>query len=84
MKDYKPAFLPCALRVNTSFYNGSMALQPANFRLETALLDGLHRVRERDGISLTEQVRRAIRAWLDSRGVKVRAARKQAFTRKRV
>jgi hypothetical protein len=57
----------------------------ANFRLEHELLEGLSLVKDRDGIPLTEQVRRAIRLWLDSRGVTVKttrpARRKRATTK---
>jgi hypothetical protein len=47
----------------------------ANFRLEDELLEGLSLVKDRDGIPLTEQVRRAVRLWLDSRGVTVKTAK---------
>jgi Ribbon-helix-helix protein, copG family len=50
-------------------------LLPTNFRLESELLDGLREVRERDGIPISEQVRRAIRDWLKGKGVKVKSAR---------
>lgn len=58
-------------------------LKAATFRLERSLLDGLQQVRQRDGIPVTEQVRRAIQAWLESKGVKVKPDRKRAGTRKR-
>jgi hypothetical protein len=58
-------------------------LKPTNFRLESELLDGLQQVRERDGIPVSEQVRRAIQAWLKEQGVAVKAERKRAATRKR-
>jgi len=51
--------------------------------LESELLEGLQQVRERDGIPVSEQVRRAIQAWLKEKGVAVRAERKRAVTRKR-
>jgi hypothetical protein len=41
------------------------------FRLEPAILDGLREVKERDGIPTSEQVRRALAAWLESKGVKM-------------
>lgn len=46
-----------------------MALRAATFRLDEELLDALQVVKERDGIPATEQVRRALRAWLEARGV---------------
>ena len=42
-------------------------LKPTTLRLDVDLLDGLQRVKERDGIGVTEQVRRAIRAWLEQK-----------------
>ena len=60
-----------------------MPLEPATFRLESELLDGLRRVKERDGIAVTEQVRRAVIAWLESKGVKVKSERKRSPSRKR-
>jgi hypothetical protein len=52
------------------------------FRIDEALLDGLQVVWERDGIAPAEQVRRAIRSWLETKGVKVKTERKRASTRK--
>ena len=58
-------------------------LKQTNFRLEEELLTALQEIRDRDGIPVSEQVRRAIRNWIESKGVKVRAERKRADTRKR-
>ena len=41
----------------------------ANFRLEDELLEGLQAVKEREGLSLTVQVRIAVREWLAKKGV---------------
>lgn len=61
-----------------------MVLKPTNFRLEAELLKGLQQIRERDGIAVSEQVRRAIRTWLESKGVtEKKTERKRAATRKR-
>lgn len=46
----------------------------AVYRMEPELLDGLRKVKERDGLPITWQVRQAIRAWLDSKGIAVKAA----------
>ena len=55
-----------------------------SFRIDDELLDGMQAVWERDGIQIAEQVRRAIRAWLDTKGIAPqRAERKRASTRKR-
>jgi hypothetical protein len=40
-------------------------------------------IKERDGISESEQIRRAIKAWVESKGVPVKGERKRADTRKR-
>jgi hypothetical protein len=40
-----------------------------NFRIGDELLHGLRVVRERDGVSVSEQVRRAVRSWLVERRV---------------
>jgi len=54
----------------------------AAFRIDAQLLEGLETVWERDGVRPAEQVRRAIRRWLASKGV-LKAERKRASTRKR-
>jgi predicted DNA-binding protein len=54
------------------------------FRIEPEILNGLQVVKERDGVPLAEQVRRALRAWLEEKGVSVtKAERKRAVTRRR-
>ena len=45
----------------------------AVYRMEPELIEGLQQVKERDGLPITWQVRQAIRAWLDSKGVVVKA-----------
>jgi hypothetical protein len=58
-----------------------------NFRIDTDLLDGLEAIRTRDGIPVSEQVRRAMAMWLEAKGVravrmtKKKADRKRATTR---
>lgn len=37
--------------------------------MDPDLLEGLERLRERDGTSASESVRRAVRAWLDRKGI---------------
>lgn len=53
------------------------SLKMTSLRLDEDLLAGLQQVKERDGVPVTEQVRRAIRAWLDSQGVAHEATRKR-------
>lgn len=50
-------------------------LIPATFRIDEQLLAGLARVRERDGVGISEQVRRAIAAWLIKKGATRRRKR---------
>ena len=60
-----------------------MTKKLAAFRLDTELIEGLEQVKLKTGAPIAEQVRRAIRAWLASRGVKGKSVRKRAATRKR-
>ena len=53
------------------------------FPIDQELADALKLVKERDGISEAEQVRRGIRMWLDSKGVTVKAAPRRAGTRRK-
>jgi hypothetical protein len=54
------------------------------FRIDEELFQAMQEIWERDGIQVSEQVRRAIRAWLQTKGVAPRRAeRKRAVTRKR-
>ncbi len=39
-----------------------------NFWIEARQREGLRAIKERDGISESEQIRRAINEWLDKRG----------------
>jgi hypothetical protein len=54
-----------------------------NFAIDEDLAEGLKATKERVGISESEQVRRAIRMWLESQGEMKKAERKRADTRKR-
>ena len=54
------------------------------FRLDDDLLEGLRVVYDRDGILPSEQVRRAVRTWLEAKGVlEQNSGRKRAHARKR-
>jgi antitoxin component of RelBE/YafQ-DinJ toxin-antitoxin module len=57
--------------------------QLTNFRIDRDLLEALRTIRDRDGVPLSVQVRFAIRDWVQSRGVPVKAERLRAQTRKR-
>jgi len=52
-------------------------------RIDTDLWEALEMVRERDGISISEQVRRALRGWLETKGVKVKTANRRAGMRRK-
>jgi hypothetical protein len=54
-----------------------------NFRIDPELDDALKAVKERDGIAESEQIRRALREWLQKRGV-LKATPRRAQTRRKV
>ena len=62
-------------------YISAVTLKPATFRLETELLDAMQTVRERDGVPVSEQVRRGIVLWLEQKGLTVKTKRKRTATR---
>jgi hypothetical protein len=47
----------------------SPARKVATFRVDADLLEAMHRLQERDGIPLSEQIRRALRPWLEAKDV---------------
>lgn len=55
----------------------------AAFRLDPEVLDALAAIKERDGVPVTAQVTRALKAWIKSKGMAGKTDRKQAGTRKR-
>jgi hypothetical protein len=58
-------------------------LKPTTMRLDVDIMAALAAIRDRDGIPVSEQVRRALLAWVREKGVKVKAARTRASTRTR-
>jgi Ribbon-helix-helix protein, copG family len=60
-----------------------MTLKPATFRLEIEILAALEQIRARDGVSVSEQVRRALKQWIAAKGVRVKAPRRGARTPRR-
>jgi hypothetical protein len=54
-----------------------------NFFIEQPQREGLRLVKERDGISESEQIRRAINAWLESKGVTAKAAPRRVSPRRK-
>jgi hypothetical protein len=53
------------------------------FRIDPEILDGLQAVKDRDGVPISEQVRRALVAWLESKGLGKKTDRPRGATRKR-
>ncbi len=43
-----------------------------SFYLDPELSDGLKEIKDRDGINESEQVRRAVRQWLQAKGLKLK------------
>jgi hypothetical protein len=52
------------------------------FRIPEDLFQAMQGLKQRDGVPFSEQIRRALRSWLESRGA-LKAERKRAATRKR-
>jgi hypothetical protein len=52
-------------------------------RIEEELGQAMEAKQALHGTPLSEQVRRALRAWLEAEGIMIKAERKQAATRKR-
>jgi hypothetical protein len=57
--------------------------QRYGFWIDPAQREGLRAIKVRDGILESEQIRRAIDAWLKAKDVAVKTERKRAVTRKR-
>lgn len=60
-----------------------MTRQRFNFWIDDDLRDGLKIVRDRDGIVESEQIRRAVREWLQKKGVGPKPERQRPGARKR-
>ena len=45
------------------------AKKQSNFRIDEDIMRGLQEVKEHDGIPISEQVRRALRAWLEAKEI---------------
>jgi hypothetical protein len=56
----------------------------ATFRLDDELIAGLRLVHERDGVPPSEQARRAIKMWLETKGVSTdKAAPRRVVARRK-
>ncbi len=51
-----------------------------NFMIEPAQHEALRQIKERDGISEGEQIRRAIDLWLEQKGVTKKTAKRSGRT----
>jgi hypothetical protein len=58
------------------------ARKVTTFRVDDHVLEGMRRLQERDGICFSEQIRRALRPWLETKGV-LRVGRKRSVKRSR-
>ncbi len=59
------------------------ARRPTTFRLDEELWEAMQRLRDRDGIQPSEQVRRGLRIFLEAKGVIEKVDRRRASTRRR-
>lgn len=60
----------------------ALTLKPTTFRLETEIMEALAEIRDRDGVAVSEQVRRALKQWIAAKGVKVKSERKRPSPRR--
>lgn len=58
-------------------------LKPTTFRLDTDIMDALAVIRDRDGVPVSEQVRRALKDWIDAKNVKRKTPPRRARTRRK-
>jgi hypothetical protein len=69
--------------LDTNVYTlDSMARRKYSFWIDDLQADGLKAVKERDGVLESEQIRRAINEWLEKKGIRKKAERKRAATRR--
>lgn len=54
-----------------------------NFMLDPEIADALKALKARDGVSEAEIVRRGIRMYVESKGIKVKTAKRRADTRRK-
>ena len=57
--------------------------EPYLVKIDPELLAALREVQDRDGINVSEQIRRGIQLWLKSKGVTAKAAPRRAQTRRK-
>lgn len=54
-----------------------------NFAIDPELLAALRAIKERDGVSESEQIRRGIKLWLKSKGFPTKTDRPRPSTRRK-
>jgi hypothetical protein len=70
--------------VYTSRYHQRMTVKrPYNVKIDPELIEALRTIKACDGITESEQIRRGIRLWLKSKGVRLEAERKRVATHRR-
>lgn len=52
------------------------------FRMDPDIMDGMRRVKERDGVPMSVQVHRALQAYLAEKGLRTKVERKRVSRRK--
>lgn len=58
--------------------------KPYTLKIDPELIEALREIKERDGIAESEQIRRGIQLWLESKGSsKKKAASRRALTRRK-
>jgi len=57
--------------------------RPIAFRPDEDLLEAMETLRTRDGVPYSQQIRRALRDWLESKGVLEKAARRRVSPRRK-
>lgn len=68
-------FIQCALSMSPK--------EPTAFRMAADVMAGLRAVKERDGVPMSVQIDRALRVWLESKGVKTQAASRRVQPRRK-
>jgi hypothetical protein len=66
------------------FIQCGMPKEMTAFRIDPQIMDGLRRVKDRDGVPLSIQVDRALRAWLQKKGVSVAKPKAARSNRRRL
>ena len=55
----------------------------STFRIDDELMAALREVKERDGLPISEQVRRALMMWIESKNVSVKAPSRRSVKQRK-